>query len=45
MPESFPSSNVVRISFRDITIATAIVTCHKIILFDADIVYMNESSL
>lgn len=34
LPESFSSSNTVRISLRDITIATdaavAIVTCHKI---------------
>lgn len=30
LPESFSSSNAVRISLRDITIAAVIVTCHKI---------------
>lgn len=36
LPESsFSSSNAVRISLRDITIAAVIVTCHKIVLPDA----------
>lgn len=50
LPESFSSSNAVRISLRDITIAAAvaIVTCHKIVLPDALIIHMDgyaESSL